>query len=430
MIASIISFASMLALVFMRLPIAFAMILVGFVGFGMLIGWMPAFKLVGQVAYDTGLNYELSVLPLFILMGHFVSRAGFSDELYAASNAFLRHRRGGLAMATVVASGGFAAISGSSLATAATMSKVAMSPMKRYGYSDALAGASIAAGGTLGAMIPPSVIMVIYGLATETSIGKLFIAGVIPGILGVLGYLAAVSLTVTIRPESGPIAARAPWRERFVALQGVWGIVVLFGLIMGGIYGGLFTTTEAAGIGAGGAFLLVLVRRRLTFKMLIEVLVETSRNTAALFFVLIGAMLISHVVNIAGLPATLTSLILSAAISPTVVIIVIILIYIVLGCVLESISMVLLTVPVFFPIITSLGYDPIWFGVLVVMVVEIGMITPPVGMNVFVLTSVQPDLKAGTVFGGLIPFVAADFIRLALLVAFPVLALFLPSLMG
>ena len=430
MIVSLISFAAMLALIFMRLPIAFAMILVGFVGFGILIGWMPAFKLVGQVAYDTGLNYELSVLPLFILMGHFVSKAGFSDELYAASNAFLRHRKGGLAMATVVAAGGFSAISGSSLATAATMSKVAMGPMKRYGYSDSLAAASVAAGGTLGAMIPPSVIMVIYGLATETNIGKLFIAGIIPGIIGILGYVAAVRLTVARRPESGPTADRAPWRERFAALRGVWGIVALFGLIMGGIYGGVFTTTEAAGLGAGGAFLLVVVRRRLTIKMLLEVLIETSRNTAALFFVLIGAMLISHVVNIAGLPATLTSLILDTAISPTVVIVVIILIYIVLGCVLESISMVLLTVPVFFPIVTSLGYDPIWFGVLVVMVVEIGMITPPVGMNVFVLASVQPDIKAGTVFGGLIPFVAADFIRLALLVAFPVLALFLPSLMG
>ncbi len=430
MIASLIIFAAMLALIFMRLPIAFAMILVGFVGFGMLIGWMPAFKLVGQVAYDTGLNYELSVLPLFILMGHFVSKAGFSDELYAASNAFLRHRKGGLAMATVVAAGGFSAISGSSLATAATMSKVAMGPMKKYGYSDSLAGASVAAGGTLGAMIPPSVIMVIYGLATETNIGKLFIAGIIPGLIGVLGYVAAVRLTVARRPEYGPTADRALWRERLVALRGVWGIVALFGLIMGGIYGGVFTTTEAAGLGAGGAFLLVVVRRRLTIKLLLEVLVETSRNTAALFFVLIGAMLISHVVNIAGLPATLTSIILDTAISPTVVIIVIILIYIVLGCVLESISMVLLTVPVFFPIVTSLGYDPIWFGVLVVMVVEIGMITPPVGMNVFVLASVQPDIKAGTVFGGLIPFVAADFVRLALLVAFPVLALFLPSLMG
>lgn len=430
MIVSLICFAAMLALIFMRVPIAFAMILVGFVGFGTLIGWNPAFNLVGQVAYDTGLNYELSVLPLFILMGHFVSKAGFSDELYAASNAFLRHRKGGLAMATVVASGGFSAISGSSLATAATMSKVAMGPMKRYGYADSLAGASIAAGGTLGAMIPPSVIMVIYGLATETNIGKLFIAGVIPGLLGILGYVAAVRFTVAMRPEKGAVAEPAPWRERFLSLKGVWGIVALFGLIMGGIYGGIFTTTEAAGIGAGGAFLLVLTRRRLSFRMLMEVLVETARNTAALFFVLIGAMLISHVVNIAGLPATLTSLILDAAISPTVVILVIVLIYIVLGCVLESISMVLLTVPVFFPIVTSLGYDPIWFGILVVMVVEIGLITPPVGMNVFVLSSVQPDIRAGTVFAGLIPFVAADFVRLALLVAFPVLALFLPSLMG
>lgn len=430
MTVSIASFAAMLGLIFFRVPIAFSMFAVGFVAFGLLVGWSPAFNMIGQVAYDTGLNYDLSVLPLFILMGHFVSRAGFSDELYAASNAFLRHRKGGLSMATIVASGGFSAISGSSLATAATMSKVAIGPMRRYGYADSLAGASVAAGGTLGSMIPPSVIMVIYGLATETNIAKLFIAGVIPGLLGVLGYMAAVRYTVARNPQSGPTAEALPWGERFRTLKGVWGIVALFGLVMGGIYGGIFTTTEAAGIGAGGAFLLVLLRGRLTWDTLLDVLVETCRNTAALFFVLIGAMLISHVVNIAGLPSTLTAIIADVAISPTVVIVVILLIYLILGCLLESISMVLLTVPVFFPIAISLGYDPIWFGIVVVMAVEVGLITPPLGMNVFVLTSVQPDLSATTVFRGILPFIFADLVRLVLIVAFPMLALFLPSLMG
>ena len=297
-----IGFAALLVLVFLRMPIAFAMGLVGFAGFGYLTGWKPSLAMVGTLVSETALSYGLSVVPLFILMGNLVSRAGLSGELYSASHAFLGHRRGGLSMATIVACGGFSAICGSSLATAATMSKVAMPPMRRYGYSDSLASASIAAGGTLGILIPPSVILVIYGLMTETSIRELFAAGFIPGLIGVLFYLGAVQWVVWRRPEEGPRAERTPWRGRLAALGGVWGTLLLFVLVMGGIYGGLFTPTEAAGIGAGGAFLIALARGALTWRSLLEVLTDSARTTAMLFTVLIGALIFSNFVNRGGLP--------------------------------------------------------------------------------------------------------------------------------
>lgn len=427
--SALIAFAAMLAMIALRLPIAFAMLLAGFVGFGSLIGWQPAIAMVGQIAYDTGLNYELTVLPLFVLMGNFTSRAGFSDQLYEAANAFLGHRRGGLAMATIVACGGFAAISGSSLATAATMAKVAMGPMRRYGYSGGFAAASVAAGGTLGILIPPSVILVIYGLITETNIGKLFIAGILPGILGIVGYMSAVQVVTRIWPSIGPPAAYTTWPDRFRALKGVWGIVLLFVLVIGGIYGGIFTTTEAAGIGAGGAFLLTLVRRRMTWRVFFEVLLESARTTSMLFFIVIGALVLMNFVNIAGMPDTLTNWIRSLDVRPIFVILVILAIYFLLGCVLESVSMILLTVPVFFPIVISLGYDAIWFGIIVVVVAEISFITPPVGLNIYILKNLFPEISSGTIFRSVAPFLMADIARLLILVFFPTIVLFLPSFM-
>jgi len=273
------------------------------------------------------------------------------------------------------------------------------------------------------------VIMVIYGFITETNIGKLFIAGILPGLLGVIGYAAAVQYVTYRRPELGPPATYTGWAERLLAIKGVWGILLLFGLVMGGIYGGAFTTTEAAGIGAGGAFLLALVRRRLTFGVLLDILTDTARSTAMLFFILIGALIFANVVNVAGLPNALTTWIQGLNVPPIVVIIAILGIYIALGCLLESISMILLTVPVFFPIVISLGYDPVWFGIVVVMVTEVGLITPPVGLNVFVLSSLLPDVPATTIFRGLVPFIISDFGRLALLIAVPAVALWLPSFM-
>lgn len=437
MTESLIGFAAVLVLVLLRIPIAFAMGLVGMIGFMLETSFRASISMVARLIIDTSQDYGLSVIPLFILMGLFVNKGGISRELYAASNAFLGHFRGGLAMATIVACGGFAAISGSSLATAATMAKVAMPEMRRFGYADSLSTASIAAGGTLGILIPPSVILVIYGLLTETSIGKLFVAGIVPGLLGIVLYLAAVRFFVWRSPEAGPAGPRAPWSERLRALRDVWAVLLLFFLVIGGLYGLFdvpslnlnFSPTEAAGMGAMGAFLIALARRRLNFRQTLEVLQETAITAASLFAVLIGAWIFSNFVNIAGLPGALNDLVTAYNLQPWQVMAFILLIYIALGCIFESLSMLLLTVPIFFPLVTSLGYDPIWFGIVVVVVTEISLITPPVGLNVFVLKGVVGNVPTSTIFRGVTPFWLVDIVRLFLLLAIPALALYLPSQM-
>ncbi len=440
MTVALIGFAILLALiVIVRIPIAFAMGFVGFFGFAYLQGlgfdnlfdfrWTGALSMASNRVIDTAQEYGLSVIPLFILMGNLVTKSGLSQELYQASYAFLGHRKGGLSMATVVACGGFSAICGSSLATSATMAKVAMPPMRKFGYSDSLATASIAAGGTLGILIPPSVILVIYGLLTESSIRELFAAGFLPGLLGIILYLAAVRYTVWRNPEAGPPGEKMSWSERFSALKGVWGVLVLFTIVMGGIYLGVFTPTEAAGIGAGGAFVIALARRSLTLGSLFHAMTDTGRTTAMLFGVLIGALVFSDFINRAGLPDALLDFVTSLDVSPMGVILVILAIYIVLGMVFESLSMMLLTVPIFYPLVQSLGFDLVWFGIVVVVVTEISLITPPVGMNVFVLSAVLRDVKPGTIFKGVTPFWMADIIRLALITFIAQIALFLPELL-
>ena len=427
MIEALIGFAVLLALAFLRVPIAMVMILVGFAGMALVLNPVAAMYNVGQTAYDAAINYELSVVPLFILMGNFVARARLAEELYDASNAFLGHRRGGLAMATVVACGGFSAICGSSLATAATMSKVAMPSMRRFGYSDQLAAGAIAAGGTLGILIPPSVILVIYGILTQQSIGKLFAAGLVPGLIGVLFYLLAVRYVIWRNPAAGPAGLRKTWPERWRLLSKVWGIIVLFVVVMGGIYGGVFSPTEAAGIGAVGAFAFALLRGALTWRVLLEILEESATTTAMLFTVLIGALLFANFINFTDFPQTLLAFAQQFAETPWMVIVAILLIYVILGCVFESLSMILLTVPIFFPLVEGLGYDPIWFGIVVVVVTEISLITPPVGLNVFVLKGVLPDVRTGAIFRGVTPFWIADLFRLALIVSVPGLSLWLAS---
>ena len=437
MFESVVGLVAVLVLVFLRMPIAIAMGLVGFVGYMELRNFRASISMVGRLVIDTAQDYGLSVVPLFILMGLFVSRGGLSRELYQVSFAFMGHLRGGLAMATIVACAGFSAICGSSLATAATMSKVAMPQMRKYGYKDRLSTASIAAGGTLGILIPPSVILVIYGLLTETSIGKLFIAGIVPGLLGVLLYLAAVRWTILRDPDAGPAGERTDRKGRLAALRNVWAVLLLFFLVIGGLYGVLdiwplnltFSPTEAAGMGAAGAFLIALSRGSLTFRTTLAVLIETAQTTAALFSVLIGAWIFSNFVNLAGLPEALQSLAANSGFSPLTVMAMILLIYVILGCVFESLSMLLLTVPIFFPLVTGLGFDPVWFGIIVVVVTEISLITPPVGLNVFVLKGVVGDVTTGTIFKGVTPFWIVDIIRLALLVLVPSLVLFLPNSM-
>lgn len=437
MIEAAIGFGAVLVLVLMRMPLAFAMGLVGMVGYANETSFRGALSMVSRLIIDTSQDYGLSVVPLFILMGLFVNKGGIARELYQVSYAFLGHMRGGLAMATILACGGFAAICGSSLATAATMSKVAMPQMRKYGYEDSLSTASIAAGGTLGILIPPSVILVIYGLLTETSIGKLFMAGIIPGILGIVFYIFAVKYTVTRNPKAGPAGERTNWVGRLGALRGVWAVLILFFLVIGGLYGALdvwpihltFSPTEAAGMGAAGAFLIALFRGNLNLKAVLEVLKETSITTASLFSVLIGAWIFSNFVNVAGLTEGLRDLITSYDLPAWAVMAIILGIYIMLGMIFESLSMLLLTVPIFFPLVIGLGFDPVWFGVVVVVVTEISLITPPVGLNVFILKNVVGDVSTSTIFKGVTPFWIADIFRLALLVGIPALSLFLPSQM-
>jgi tripartite ATP-independent transporter DctM subunit len=328
-----------------------------------------------------------------------------------------------------VASAGFGAICGSSIATAVTMAKVAMPSMRKFGYSDALATGSIAAGGTLGILIPPSVIMIIYGIMTETNIGALFAAGILPGLLAVVCYIGAVRYTTMRDPAAGPCTERMPWVQRLRTLRSVWGILLLFGIVMGGMYGGVFTPTEAAGVGAGGAFLFALARGTLRSGGTFDVLVESARTTTMMFSILIGALLFGTYINYTGMPEELRDFVSSFGTSPLMVILAITVIYLVLGCVLESISMILLTVPVLFPLIVHLGYDPVWFGIFVVCVVEISLITPPVGLNVYVLKGVLPDVSLRTIFRGVTPFIVADLFRVALLIAFPSIALVLPKLL-
>lgn len=435
MLIACLGFVAVLVLVFLRMPIAIAMGLVGIIGYSELTNMKAAVSMAGRLVIDTSQDYGLSVVPLFILMGLFVNKGGLSRELYQASYVFLGHLRGGLAMATIVACAGFSAICGSSLATAATMSKVAMPQMRKYGYSDALSSASIAAGGTLGILIPPSVILVIYGLLTETSIGKLFIAGIIPGLLGVLFYLIAVRFTVARDPNAGPAGERTDWAGRLAALKGIWAVLLLFFIVIGGLYGALnvwplnltFSPTEAAGMGAAGAFLIALSRGALNFAAIREVLVETAHTTATLFIVLIGAWIFSNFINLAGLPEGLLAFVSSLGLGPMSVMLMIVMVYIVLGCVFESLSMLLLTVPIFFPLVTSLGFDPVWFGIIVVVVTEISLITPPVGLNVFVLKGVVGDISTGTIFRGVTPFWIVDIFRLILLLLVPWLVLVLPN---
>jgi tripartite ATP-independent transporter DctM subunit len=431
MIEGVVGLALMMLIAFVRVPIALAMGLVGVVGYAYMRdwNWAVAFAMAQTKVYETGRSYTLSVVPLFILMGNFVTRAGMSEELFRAAYAFIGHLRGGLAMATIWASAGFGGICGSSIATAATMAKVAYPSMKNFGYSDKLAAGAIASGGTLGIMIPPSTILVIYGVFTETNIGKLFAAGILPGILGATLLCLAALYTTWREPSSGPPGRRSGWAERWAAFRAVWGVALLFLFVMGGIYGGLFTATEGAGMGAFGAMAFALSRRALSWTTLYAALVESARTTAMLFMILIGALMFAEFVNITTMPADLKAFVARFEVHPVLVVGAICAIYVLLGTAMEELSMVLLTIPVFFPVVVQLGFDPVWFGILIVCVVEIGLISPPVGMNLFVLKTLLPEVPTGTVFRGVLPFMWADVLRLAILIAFPIVALWLPRMM-
>ena len=428
MLIWILGLLSVILMIAMGLPIAFSMLTVGFFGLVILIGFSPSLAMIGQIFFDNGMNYTLSILPLFLLMGNFVVKAGLADELYNAANAWLRHKKGGLAMATIIACGGFSSVCGSSLATAATMAKIALPSMKKYNYPDALATGAIAAGGTLGILIPPSMILVLYGIITSQDIGQLFLAGIIPGILGILGYIIAVKISVLKNKSSFKTQPSLSLAKKIKSLKGVLGIISLFVIVMGGIYSGVFTATEAAGVGAFGAFIIVLLKRKITLNSFYETLLETAKVTSMLFFLLFGAILFSNFINLAGLPNDLRDFLSMFNMNIYTLLIGIFIIYLILGMVLESLSMMLLTVPIFYPIVLDMGGDLIWFGILVVVAVEISLITPPIGLNVHVLKTIVKDkIKLKTIFKGVIPFVTMDIIRIIILLLIPGITLFLPN---
>ena len=429
MTEALLGFAGVFVLALLRMPLAFAMGAVGFIGLGLVRGWQPTMANAAQVVYDTGFAYTLSVVPLFILMGNFVARAGLAHELFHAAYAFIGHLRGGLAHATVLACAGFGAICGSSIATAATMTKVAYPPMKKLGYADYLSTGVIAAGGTLGIMIPPSTIMVIYGIVTETNIGKLFAAGVIPGLMCAGLLMCGVAWIIWRDPRSGPAGERIGWPERRAALKQIWGVVLLVVIVLGGIYGGVFTATEGAGIGASGAFFFALARGALTMKALYEVLVESARTTAMLFAILIAASIFSSFVNFTSMPSDLKDGITQLGLPPLAVVGAMLFVYVILGTIMEELTMVLLTLPVFFPVVTALGFDPVWFGVLIVLVVQVGLISPPVGMNMFVMNALLKEVPLSQIFRGSSLFCIPLAVGLVLVLVFPQLALWLPSFM-
>jgi len=424
-------FVVLFALMLLRVPVGMAMGLVGVSGFGYLVGGAPALKLVGQTSMRTVTDYTFGVIPMFLLMGAFVSNSGMSRELFRAANGFVGHRRGGLGIATIAACGGFAAISGSSVATAATFSAVAYPEMRRYGYPQSFATGVIAAGGTLGAMLPPSTVLAVYGIITEQDIGKLFFAGIVPGLLAIVMYMGTIALLSVLRPKYLPAGPRTPWKERIAGLADVWATLVLFIFVIGGLYGlpflPRFTPTEAGGVGAAGAFLIGVLRGRLSRADIRRSLLQATRTAAAVFTVLIGALLFGYFLTITQTPQKVTEFLTGLGIGRYGVLALIMLMYLVLGCLMDAMAMIILTVPIIFPVVTALGFDPIWFGVIIVMTVELGLIHPPVGMNVFVIKSVIPDVSFSTIFLGVLPFILTDLLRLVILISFPILALWLPS---
>ena len=430
MSTALIGFAILLLLCFIGFRIGFATLMVGFVGFALERGWSASLAMVGQQVVEDSQNYNLSVIPLFILMGVFVYRSNISRDLYDAAYAVLGTIRGGLASATVLACGGFSAVCGSTLATAATMSQVAMPQMKAFNYSDRLAAGTIAAGGTLGIMIPPSVPLVIYGIIAEQDIGLLFIAGILPGILLVSLFMLAVSATVYFDPEAAPLAPPLEPARKKQAIRGTLPILILFVVVLGGIYGGVFTPTEASGIGAFGAAVVALMRGHLrTVAEWRRCLVEAAITTSKIFIVLFGAVVFSQFINLSGLPYDLLDYIDDKGMGGFELVLFVCLIALLMGMVFESIGIIVLLVPVFLPALTSTGVDMIWFGIIVVLVTEIGLITPPIGMNAFVVKSVLPQVALADIFKGVVPYIVALLIGLAVVFSFPIVATLLPGVM-
>ncbi|MCK2095049.1 TRAP transporter large permease [Thauera aromatica] len=426
-LVALAGFAAMFVLMVLRVPIGVAMGVVGVLGFGLLTGTYPALNLFASVPLSVLTDYNLSVIPMFILMGAFASHSGLSQELFTAGRIWFGHRRGGLAYASIAACGGFAAINGSSVATAATMSQVALPEMRRAGYAPGFSAGLIAAGGTLGIMIPPSVIFVLYGIMTDTDITHLFAAGVVPGLLGVLFYILLVQYLGWRNPDHLPVGETHPWSERLRCMGGLWPVIVLFSVVLGGIYGGWFTVQEGAGVGAAGTLAIGMVRGKLRWPQIKQALIEALRISSAIMLIVIGAYLFGYFLTVTQFTQKAVETLVHLPVGPYGVLALILIGYFILGAVMDELAMILLTVPIVFPAMMQLGFDPVWFGVITVMAVSFGMITPPVGINVFVINSIAGDIALTKIYRGVAAFLAVDVVRLVLLCAFPILSLWLPG---
>ncbi|MGC4410190.1 TRAP transporter large permease [Rhizobium rosettiformans] len=426
------SFPVLILLIFLRVPIGAAMLATGVVGTYLVLDrWTPIMAQMKVLAWNTNANYSLSIIPLFLLMGQFAARGGMSQALFNAAAAFVGHRKGGVAMAAIGASAGFGSICGSSLATAATMAQVALPELKRNGYAGGLATATLAAGGTLGILIPPSVVLVIYAILAEQNIAKLFLAAFVPGLIAAISYLIVIAIYVRLKPESAGQAPRIPWKDRIPALIAVWPVVAIFFAVVGGIYLGWFTPTQAAAVGAVGAGLVAFANGGLDRASLIACFKETAVSTGMIFFIILGASVFNSFLAFSRLPQMGAEWVTAQGFAPMTVLIIILLLYIIFGCIMDSLSMIVLTIPIFFPIVTAMdfGMSPehfaIWFGILVLMVAEIGMITPPVGLNLFIISAMSRDVPIRETYKGIVPFVTADVFRIVLLTAFPIISIFL-----
>jgi tripartite ATP-independent transporter DctM subunit len=424
----LIGFIVLMVLLFCGIHIGVSMGLLGVVGFGLLAGWEPALGLLKTVPYTTFSDYDLSVIPLFVLMGNLAATSGLGSALYRTAYSWIGHFRGGLAMATVGACAAFASICGSAIATAATFGTLTIPEMRKYKYNDQLASGCVAAGGTIGVLIPPSVILVVYGITTESSIGKLFLAGFMPGLIQALMYMATIRLIVGLRPSFGPRGPQTTWGEKFKAIGLSWDVAALFILVIGGIYTGVFTPNEAAGIGAAGAFLSLIFRGHFSWKFLKQAVTETTKTTGMVFWIIFGAILFGYFLTMGQVPNSLATWISEISPNRYVVLTMLLILLVFLGALMDEMAIMLLTLPIIYPIILNLGFDPIWFGIIMTKMMEIGMIAPPVGINVFVIAGIS-GIPMWTIYKGATPFLIADLIQVVLMIIFPQIILFLPSMM-
>ena len=422
--------AGMFVMIAIHVPIGVAMAIAGLVGTGMIIGFEPAIALFGIEPSAAIASQELAIIALFLLMGNFAAAAGLSGDLYRLAQAFLGHRKGGLAMATVATCAGFGAVCGSSLATTATMTRIALPEMEKRGYSRRLSTGSIAAGSTLGVIVPPSVLLVLYAILTEQFVTALFVAALGPALIAVLLYMFSVMAYVTVAPNAGPAAERVQWPERRQVIKKSWGVVALAIIVSGGIYSGIFTVNEAAAVGAAVAIAFTALRGRLSRSVFFENLKETAASTALIYLIIIGASIFSYAITLSHLPDIIVGSIEDLGLEPLMVILLLEAMYIVLGSIFDTVAAMVITLPFVFPLITGMGYDPIWWGVINVVVMEMGMITPPIGLNVFVMHGMAKDIPLSTVYAGIWPFLISDIVRLLILTLFPVLTLWLPKAMG